>query len=379
MGTERLTERFAFAGGKVRRPGVNGYTGAYPVVEGVLLCGPVSKHRRRYKAEAFAGDRVKRYDGRPVNVDHGTGGKYASQLGWIENPRHRADGMPIGDIGVKPTHPLAESFLFDAEHRPTNCGMSHVANCRTTRAPDGWDEVTEMVEADSVDVVVGPATTGSLYEQQHRRSAVTFSLKSFVERFGPKWGAKKWADATKLVEDMGALADAPVMDEPPADAADGDLKSALMAAITPMLDEAFESGDAAKVCSAIKDFIKLHAKHTGKDTPAEAPAEKPSDAEESKESRPTPAGLLAEAKAAGIAAPTLEHAIAVEGIPTAAGRKAVFELLAKTAKLAEAEQPRSGGKRPGAGPLPEPPKKGTTTTTESVPTDGKAFAESVRS
>jgi len=211
-----LTERFSFSGGKVDR------TGKYPVIRGVLLCGPTSMNRRRYKPEAFAGGRVKRYEGRPVFVNHSGGGQsvsrvYQDQLGWIENARLRSDGMPVGDVAVKPTHPLAESVLWDAENRPANCGMSHVANCETRPGADGWDDVVEMVEAESVDLVVGPATTKGLYEGTRMRRFTLRQLAEWAIRH-PRCTSKTTARAKRLREVIGGEEDEAYIPEPAADA-----------------------------------------------------------------------------------------------------------------------------------------------------------------
>ena len=388
MGTVRITERFAFTGGKVRRPGVDGYTGKYPVVEGVLLCGPESKNRRRYKREAFAGDRLKRYEGRPVNVDHGTGGKYASQLGWVENVRHRADGMPVGDIGVKPTHPLAESFLFDAEHRPTNCGMSHVADCKTTRAADGWDDVTAVEAVESVDVVVGPATVSSLYEQTTGGRAVQIKFRESLTRLRPAIESKDAAAGKRLRKflleaeddaDMAPLMDTPV-DEPPAEGGDPD--DALLQGFKSAIDAAWakytDDKDAGACLKAIQKYVKAHAKLCAADGAADSPAPEPDGdegaaAEESKKRPKTYAGFIAEAKGYGLAKPDADDITVLEGIPTQAGRRAYCERIA--AKLREAETPRSSGRQPGPGPLPGKAGDGKTTKTiESVPATGAGFA-----
>ncbi len=373
MGAKRLTERFAYQGGKVNR------TGPRPVISGVLLCGPTSANRRRYRKEAFAGEGVKKYEGKPVYVGHPTGRDertYGEQIGWIRNPRLRADGMPVADIEVKPKHPLAEQFLDDAETHPTAVGMSHVANCQTRPAEDGWEEVMSIESVESVDVVLNPATTTSLFEQ--KGNTVKISLKQFVERFGPKWGVKKWATATKLVEDFGAPADAPVMDAPPDDAAgdEGDLKTALMAALAPILDDAFESGDSAKACSALKDFIKMHSKHTGTgDVPAvdgdSDDADDDDDDTETEESaKPKladPWAVLKECRE--VCGPEFipgdAMLKALSRTPDEADRKA---LLAEHKAITSAQYQRPQSGRPTA----------ATKTDETVPTDGKKFAESIR-
>src|SRR5262245_30091691 len=111
---KRIEERLTFpADAKI------GGTAEAPVITGVLLCGAVSANHRRYLVEAFAGDRVKRYNGAPVGTYHTdakTGRKYLEQLGLVQNARHRSDGMPIGDIHVNPEKPGAKALIWDARH-----------------------------------------------------------------------------------------------------------------------------------------------------------------------------------------------------------------------------------------------------------------------
>lgn len=365
-----LTERFAFSGGKVDR------TGKYPIIRGVLLCGAKSANRRNYKPEAFAGDRVKRYEGKPVYVNHGqpnASRDYRDQLGWVENARLRDDGMPVGDIAIKPTHSIAESVLWDAEHRPSNCGMSHVAHCETKPGADGWDDVTEMVEAESVDLVVGPATTKGLYES--KGNAVLFSFKRLAEWMSrhPKSTTAQIAKAKKLAEDMGGmgLGDAPALDAEPATDADPDatvadgIKAAGHAAWDAMLDGKM---DMAAMLSKLKDLAKDHGKYTGDKSEPEKKEEPESKAEEGKKPL-TLAAVIAEAKAFGLNAQVADIAVLTE-IPTAVGRKAYCESI-----LARAgEKPQSVGRQPGPGQLPE--KSGSKKTEEQAPpSDGKAFAK----
>lgn len=374
MTTKRLEERFAYSGGKVDR------SGPRPIIRDVLLCGPTSANRRRYLREAFAGDRVKKYNGRPVFLNHGTGGaprQYESRIAKVINARHRADGMPVGDLEVRPKHPYAEAFLDDAENDPTSVGMSHVAHCQTRLGKDGWDDVHAVSHVESVDVVLDPATTKGLHEQTGSRP-VKISLKQFVARFGAKWGAHKWAAATMLVEEMGDMGAAPVMDEPPADVADGDLKSALTSALMPMVEEAFETGDATKAMAALKDFIKLHAKHTGKAEPKGSGSEG-GGGSGSEEGRKPLDGAITEAFAVCESIgfkPDLAD-LNIIAASSADRRKAVAERLKKASEgTAAPEKPNSAGRHridPAAGAGDNKP-----VTEGKPPVDAKAFAEFIR-
>ena len=177
--SKTFTEKSVMSNIKVDR------SGAYPRLIGVSLCGPTSSNRRRYNREAFAGSRVNRYDGRPVFLNHSQSRgsrRYEDKIAVIENPRLRADGMPIGDLAVNPKHPYSEMFLHDAEHHPSTVGMSHCATCKTKNAPDGIEEIVEILSVESVDVVLDPATVAGLFEQvQRRRMQPTQSAKRMKE------------------------------------------------------------------------------------------------------------------------------------------------------------------------------------------------------
>lgn len=271
MATEQLTEKFALAGGKVCRPGVDGYAGKYPVIKDVLLCGPVSLNKRRYKTTAWGPPDRKLFEGKRVFIDHTdarTGRKYREHFGWVENERRRADGQPIGDIGVKPTHRDAESVLWDAENKPDNCGMSQVAMCDVTRAADGWDDVDLVREVESVDIVIGPATAKSLFEQTQPGTAVTIKLSEWVDRLAklPAATSKHILRGKRLAE-MDGLADAP-MPEPAADAdPDAALKAGFRAAIVLVLDD--DSMDLAAKKKKIGELLTMADKATtaADDTP----------------------------------------------------------------------------------------------------------------
>jgi hypothetical protein len=219
-----ITERFAYEGGTVDR------TGPRPIVRGVLLCGATSANRRRYKKEAFAGARVKRYNGVPVYLNHGDGRsprRYEDRIAKVVNARHRADGMPIGDLEVRPKHPFAEAFLDDATHDPTSLGMSHVAHCATETARDGWEDVREVAEVESVDVVLDPATTKGLFESTNRSGAAVKKLGAVLNHLKESADPRLRRAGRALVREAAA---AGVMDEPAAPTTASDEVSAAVLA-----------------------------------------------------------------------------------------------------------------------------------------------------
>jgi hypothetical protein len=386
MGTVRITERFAFTGGKVDRTDPN-----RPVIRDVLLCGRESKNRRRYKGECFGAAGTKRYEGRHIFLNHGRANaerEYQERIAVVANERRDASGRPIGDIPVNPKHPYAEAFLWDAEHAPNSIGMSHVADCRTTRGADGWDEVEEVLSVESVDVVLGPATTNGLYESTRRSAVPQIKFRESLTRLRPAIESKDAAAGKRLRKflleaeddaDMAPLMDTPV-DEPPAEGGDPD--DALLQGFKSAIDAAWakytDDKDAGACLKAIQKYVKAHAKLCAADGAADSPAPEPDGdegaaAEESKKRPKTYAGFIAEAKGYGLAKPDADDITVLEGIPTQAGRRAYCERIA--AKLREAETPRSSGRQPGPGPLPGKAGDGKTTKTiESVPATGAGFA-----
>lgn len=356
MAAKLLTERFAFSGGRVDRTGPN------PVLKGVLLCGPISINKRRYLKKAFEGDRVKRYADKPVYLNHGNDRedrRYEEQLGWVRNPRHRADGMPEGDIEVKKGHPYCETFLGDAENNPAAVGMSHMAHCQTDRGADGWEDVTEMRQCVSVDVVTNPATTTSLFENRNRGAGVALTVKAFCEALvkHPKTKASQ-VKAIKRVAEMDGMGDMPsAVEAPPADdATESDHEAAVDSAFESAgcaIWKAFTKGelDLKEVITKIKELAKGHTNVKGGKA---APADDEDDDEEeevpkeskNKRAQPTdPYAVLAECKAAGYdPAPTELKYLATL---TADERKT--HLTEATAKGKGGANPSGASRRPGAG------------------------------
>lgn len=381
MATVRLTEAFTFSGGKVRRPGVDGYTGAYPIIEGALLCGKKSANKRRYLPEAFAGTRVNRYGNRPVFLNHGKSREsrqYQDKIASVENERTRDDGMPVADLAINPKHPFAEAFMWDAEHKPNSCGMSHVAHCETRVASDGWTEVTEVVEVESVDVVVDPATTNGLRENRGDRPMAT-TLRKFLEAHNATFkdtDTQKRARKMLVEMDDGSSpmpADMP-MDEP-SDGGDAEdaLWSGFQGAMTTIL-ESYKEGktDAAAAAKEIGKYLKAHAKlTTGKDDAA-TPAEPDADDKSKESKKPSLGAILSECEKANLKTPSGKLLAALCEITDPATRLGLIEEARSTAK--PGETPSSAARSPGSG--------GVRRTNEAareplVPTDKKKFFESI--
>lgn len=266
----QVEERSVFSGGSVDRSDPN-----KPKIIGALLNGNVSannfigegKNRqtvagRRYLAEAFANGRVQRYNGKPIFLNHPAkptdSRDYRDKIAVVENARTRADGMPIGDLVVNPKNPYAEQFLWDAEHSPNSCGMSHRALFKWRAGTDQFAEAVELEEVLSVDVVVEPATTSGVFE--HKEQPVKMKLAQVAE-----WVSKHPKSTAAQCLAIKSLAESyPVqeMDEPAADSEPG-----------ATIDEAFRSLLHAHVdelladSQTLDDFMKkvkaLHKAHKG--------------------------------------------------------------------------------------------------------------------
>jgi hypothetical protein len=310
-------------------PGAVTGTDDAPVITGVLLCGATSANKRRYLTKAFEGERVKRYNGVPVFLNHSdskSGRGYHEQIGIVQNARHRADGMPVGDIAINPEKPHARAFLWDAKHQSKACGMSHVAHCETKRAADGWDDVTELVRVESVDVIAanGAATTKGLFEGKR---AVPTTLRAVIEANRAKLSEERQKAARKFLllaeEDaaMGAMLDAPV-DEPAdgGDAMDDAFKSLMHTSLDKLLDESHSLADFLKNIRAI---YKTRAQVTGNGKGADEPDEPAEPPKESKQLVPA-ADVLAECAAAKFS-PSYDQGERLRGIPDKDTRAVVIE------------------------------------------------------
>ncbi len=290
-------EKFAFSGGVVDRTDPD-----HPIIKGALLCGPESANNfigegrervtvkgRRYLTKAFAGERVQKYADRPVFLNHPSKPtdhrQYQEKIAVVKNPRHRADGMPIGDLAVNPKHPNAEQFLWDAEHDPNSCGMSHRAWCKWETSADNYADAIELEEVLSVDLVVGSATTRGVFEhtEQPVKKMKIVEVAEWVAK-NPKSTSLQCIRIKQLAEEAGdAEMDAPGDSAEPSGAIDEAFKALMHAHMDEMIDGA----------TSIEDFVKkvkaMHKAHNGPEKKSEEeggekkePEEKKDKSEESK-------------------------------------------------------------------------------------------------
>jgi hypothetical protein len=137
------------------------------VVNDVRVCGLKSGNGREYSRDALR-NAVQLYEGSRVYFDHPEGKSNARQFrerfGRLKNVRAAEDGGLIANLHYNPAHPLADQFLYLAENDPANMGLSHNAE-GSGRKTRGGVLVESITKVHSVDIVDGPATNYSLFEQ----------------------------------------------------------------------------------------------------------------------------------------------------------------------------------------------------------------------
>lgn len=148
--------------------GVGRVDRAAATIRDVRVCGVKSRNGRRYSPTALK-NAVRLYEGARVFIDHpegdGNARKFRERFGRLVNVREAGDGGITADLKYNPRHRDAEQFLWLAEHDPAGMGLSHNAEGRGIREAGGDVLVEEIQRVHSVDIVDGPATNISLYEQ----------------------------------------------------------------------------------------------------------------------------------------------------------------------------------------------------------------------
>jgi hypothetical protein len=188
---------------------------AGPVVRNVKVLGIKSRNGREYPLNVMAKARDL-YEGKPVNLDHPKPNQemreFTERFGRITNVRMGKDGL-YADMTYNPAHPLAKAFDWWVKNDPNAVGLSHNATARIQRNREGKDEVTEIIEVESVDLVADPATTKGLLE----------SLQHVTERncdmYGEDKDDKKVDGKNVLEEGPEGMADMLGDNEPKADSA----------------------------------------------------------------------------------------------------------------------------------------------------------------
>lgn len=138
------------------------------LIRGVRVCGPKSGNGRRYTPRALR-NALPLYENARVFFDHPEGEsnvrKFRERMGRLVNARVADDGGIDADLKYNPKHRDAEEFLWYVENDPAGMGLSHNAEGRGVREATGEVLVEEITKVHSVDIVDGPATNFSLFEQ----------------------------------------------------------------------------------------------------------------------------------------------------------------------------------------------------------------------
>lgn len=152
------------------------------VIRGVRLLGDTAPKKNRDYDHAAMREAAPRYNGRPVNIDHGKGPRSLEhRFGRIENAKFdEANKAIVGDLRYNKGHKLAEAVAYAAEHLPDTLGLSHIADGRVT-VVKGRERVTAILEVNSVDLVSDPATNRTLFESEHENGAPDMSTKTLAE------------------------------------------------------------------------------------------------------------------------------------------------------------------------------------------------------
>jgi hypothetical protein len=117
-----------------------------------------------------------------------------SLAGLVANPR-LVDGKPRGDIVLNDNQAGNElrsvvKLAAKAQGKLRNVGLSHVANYRF--APDR-KAVESVLSVFSVDLVIGPATTSSLYESHGSPPCAPFNASEWLKFLDyPEFKSADW-------------------------------------------------------------------------------------------------------------------------------------------------------------------------------------------
>ncbi len=350
------------------------------VVRNVKILGLKSANGREYLQEA-ANKAIHQYEGSKVNINHITDPKtrrpYQDRFGYLENVKaDTVHGGLVGDLLFNPKHALSEQFIWDAQNRPQNVGLSHNVE-GTSILRDGKTIVDSISKVHSVDLVADPATTKSLFESENMPAKTLKQLAESLTDAKLKTGMLKLFEDDMPAAGMDDQAAAPAAPAAPADdASDGDkVEAAFQAMVMSVVCD--DSLDTAGKLAKIKLILTSKDKIQGNDKPAEPPADDTA-AESKKESAAAVGKLQEELKQlkAEKSVRSLIESCKVEAsdvqieaaiaLPEAK-RKAFIESLAKKSDKTHFRYgPRSSG------PIVE------STDSDKIPDDAEKYANKLR-
>lgn len=155
----KFMERTTAAGSRIDREG--------GVIRGVRVLGAMSRNGRRYTPKAMR-SAAKHYENVRVLIGHPPRDNptlernVGENVGWLENVTVRDDGV-FADLHVLKSHPLTGQVFEVAERNPSQIGLSHNAEGPSFYR-DGEQVVEDVVNVNSVDLVLNPATNSGLFE-----------------------------------------------------------------------------------------------------------------------------------------------------------------------------------------------------------------------
>ena len=154
------------------------------VISGVKILGAESKNGYQYTDRAL-NDAVGLYEGLDVFVDHDRSNPKSRKVGdrfGVLKGIYREEEAVYGDLHFLEHHPQANLILENVERMPDGFGLSHVAYGQESRNGNKRPRIESLKTAYSADVVVGPATNKSLFEQ--REDTVMAKAKLIFEEGG---------------------------------------------------------------------------------------------------------------------------------------------------------------------------------------------------
>lgn len=341
------------------------------IAYGVAVCGPVSQNGRDYPDSVRDRDKAV-YEGSQVYIDHRDGERQVREwFGELQNPRTRvSDRRTIADHH----YPKNSSFTAEYEERaskfPRSLGFSHVAVCQTKRI-NGREVIEAISRVHSVDLVAKPATNAGIAESFQPRKPM--KLSEYVAAV-----VAKWPDAAaklKTVREMDGMDDMEMDAPPPVEempSMDDPVKAAFSSAMHALVDQ-YDAGEItdADLMSKLKTLMKAAGKMAGGgDAPAET--ESDDDKKDYESIKKQLADVLKEN-----AKLRLDTLIGDTQL-TPVQRKAVglLDSEADRKALVESFKAAAAGQKPKSGEQNR--TKQVTEQAGSIPTDGKAFAESLK-
>ncbi len=171
-------------------------TNAY-LLTNVKIIGTKSKNKREYPINTLE-KAASLYENHAVYCDHDHSGKnrkYTDRIGNLKHVTIKEDGL-YSDLQINPKHHLAESIRWDFMNNSRDVGLSHDAEGDLSNG-----KCTKITKLKSIDLVVNPATTFTLREEEE--SEIEVIKKQLTETID---SVKLLTEANvKLVEEIKEL------------------------------------------------------------------------------------------------------------------------------------------------------------------------------